>query len=91
MWKLFLFSIDSGHLIIDNSLLLGNKAGASGGGVAGVGFSAVTIRSSKISQNSAAGGGGGLALMQVETQQTEHGFSVNYIKIQRGIQIGTDP
>ncbi len=57
--------IDSGRLIVTDSRLGGNTAGSAGGAIAGLEFSAVTLRASLLTGNFAGGGGGGLAVLQV--------------------------
>ncbi len=59
------FSINSGRLTVEESQIRENIAGSAGGAIAGLDFSAVTLRASMLTGNFAGGGGGGLAVLQV--------------------------
>jgi hypothetical protein len=57
--------VRSGHLVIVDSLLAGNEAGGSGGGMAAAGFADSEIVGTNVTGNSAALSGGGFGLSQV--------------------------
>jgi hypothetical protein len=57
--------VRSGHLVVVQSLLAGNEAGGSGGGLAAAGFADSELVGTNVTGNSAAFYGGGVGLSEV--------------------------
>jgi hypothetical protein len=60
-------SVRSGHLKVEDSLLAGNEAGGSGGGMAAAGFADSEIVGTEVNGNRAGFSGGGIGLSEVTT------------------------